>query len=169
MDALGRLGISLPNLLAQLVNFAILFAVLYFFAYRPILRMLDERSRRIRESIEQTEQIKEQAARAKEESLRRIEEGIKEGQDLINRATHTGEELRQQAQMRAQGEAEALINRARNEIQRERDEAVGTLRKEFADLTILAAEKVIDHSLDKKAHRDIIDKVLDEAQTLKQG
>ena len=168
-DALAKLGIVGPNLLAQIVNFAVLFVLLYLLAYRPILRMLDERSKKIKESVEQTELIKEQAARAAEESKRHIEAGIKEGQELITRATRTGEDVRQQAQQKAQEEAQALVKRAQGEIQRERDEAVGALRKEFADLTIIAAEKVIERSLDKKAHREIIDKVLDEAGTLKQG
>jgi F-type H+-transporting ATPase subunit b len=57
--------------------------------------------------------------------------------------------------------------RARSDIQRERDEAIGELRREFADLTIMAAEKVIDRSLDKKAHRELIDEVLKEGKTLK--
>jgi len=163
------LGISVPTLLAQVVTFLALFIILRFVAYKPLLRMLDERSKKVKESMDQTDLIKAQAARAEEDSKKRIEAGIKEGQDLINRATRAGEELRHQAQQKAKDEAEALINRARDEIQRERDEAVGALRQEFADLTIMAAEKVIDRSLDKKAHRDIIDKVLDEAQTLKQG
>jgi F-type H+-transporting ATPase subunit b len=169
MDALGKLGINGANLLAQLVNFGVLFLLLYLLAFKPILKMLDERARRIKESIDQTDAIKDQAARAEEESRRRIEAGIKEGQDLISRATRAGEEVRQQAQQKAQEEAQALVGRARGEIQRERDEAVGALRKEFAELTIMAAEKVIDRSLDKQAHRDVIDKVLDDARTLKQG
>ena len=60
-----------------------------------------------------------------------------------------------------------LIARARTTIQRERDDAVDELRREFADLTILAAEKVIDRSLDKEAHRQVIDKVLEESTTPK--
>jgi len=163
------LGINVPTLLAQVVTFLALFIILRFVAYKPLLRMLDERSKRVKESMDQTELVKAQAARAEEESKQRIEAGIKEGQELINRASRAGDELRRQAKQKAQDEADALINRARDEIQRERDEAVGTLRKEFADLTIMAAEKVIDRSLDKKAHHDIIDKVLDEAKTLKQG
>ncbi len=169
MDALGKLGINGANLIAQIVNFVVLFVLLYLMAYKPILKMLDERARKIKESIDQTEAVKDQAARAAEESRLRIEAGIKEGQDLINRATRAGEEVRQQAQQKAQEEAQVLVGRARGEIQRERDEAVGALRKEFAELTIMAAEKVIDRSLDKQAHRDVIDKVLDEARTLKQG
>lgn len=162
-----ELGISLPLLLAQIVNFLILLGLLYLVAYKPIMRMLDERSRKIKESMEQTEFIKEQAAQAEEEVKKQLETAAKEGQEVITRAAKTGEELRQKAQQQAKQEGEALINRARAEIQRERDEAIDELRKEVADLTILAAGKVIDRSLDKKAHRQLIDKVLEESTTLK--
>ena len=169
MGGLADLGINLPTLLAQIVNFAILFGLLYLVAYRPIMRMIDERSRKIKESMEQTELIKEQAAHAEQEAEKRIEAASKEGQEVITRAIRTGEELRQQSQQEARQEAESLIARARTEIQRERDEAIGELRKEFADLTIMAAEKVIERSLDKDAHRQLIDKVLEESTTLKKG
>ena len=169
MGGLANLGISMPVLLAQIINFVILFGLLYLVAYRPIMRMLDERSRKIKESMERTEFIRQQAERAEEEAAKRIEAAAKEGQEAIARAMRTGEEVRQGAQQQAQQEAEALIARARAEIQRERDEAIDELRKEFADITILAAGKVIDRTLDKKAHRQIIDKVLKESTTLKKG
>lgn len=166
-DLIGSLGIDMPTLLAQLINVAVLFGLLYLVAYKPIMRMLDERSRRVKESMEQTEKIKQQAERAEEEAAKRIAEASKEGEEVLARAMRTGEEVRKEAQAQAQQEAETLISRARAEIQQERNEAVGELRQEFADLTVMAAEKVIDRSLDKKAHRQIIDKVLEEAPTLK--
>jgi len=169
MEGLAGLGISLPTLLAQIVNFAVLFGLLYLVAYKPIMRMLDERSRKVQESMEQTEYIKEQAEHAEEETKKRIEAGSKEGQEVIARAVRTGEEVRQQAQQEAREEGESLITRARVEIQRERDDAIDELRKEFADLTILAAEKVIDRSLDKEAHRQLIDKTLEESTTLRKS
>ena len=52
---------------------------------------------------------------------------------------------------------------ARQEIQMERDEAINGVRREFADLTVLAAGKVIEESLDKEKHRELIDKVLEES------
>jgi len=131
--------------------------------------MFDERSRKVKESMEETESIKEQAARAEEEAKKRIEAASKEGQELVARAVRTGEEVKQKAQQEAKPEAEALIAKARLEIQRERDEAIGELRKEFTDLTIAAAEKVIEQSLDKEAHRQLIDKVLEESETLKKS
>lgn len=167
MEGLAKLGVNLPALVAQIVNFVVLFGLLYLVAYKPILKMLDKRSERVKQSIEQTEYIKEQAARAEEEAKRRIEAGIKEGHEVVARAVHSGEEARQRAQQQAKEEAEALITRARAEIRQERDEAVDDLRREFADLTILAAEKVIDRSLDKQAHRQLIDKILTESTALK--
>ncbi len=169
MEGLAALGISLPTLIAQIVNFSILFGLLYLFAYKPVLRMLDERSKKVKESLEQTESIKEQAAHAEEEAKKQVEAASKEGQEVIARAVRSGEEVRQQAQQEAKGEAEALITRARVEIQRERDEAIDDLRREFADLTILVAEKVIERSLDKEAHRQLIDKTLEESTTLRKG
>lgn len=169
MEGLAGLGISLPTLIAQVVNFVIFFGLLYLFAYKPILKMLDERSKRVKESMEQTEHIKEQVAHAEEETKKRIEAASKEGHEIVAQAVRTGEEVRQRAQQEAKGEGEALIARGRVEIQHERDDAIDELRKEFADLTILAAEKVISRSLDKEAHRQLIDKVLSESPTLKKG
>lgn len=163
------LGISLPTLIAQIVNFGILFGLLYLVAYKPIMRMLDERSKKVEESMKQTEYIKEQAAYAEEESKKRIEAAGKEGQELVARAVRTGEEVRQRAQQDARQDGEVLIGRARTEIQRERDEAIDELRKEFAELTILAAEKVINRSLDKEAHRHLIDETLEESTILNKG
>ena len=78
-------------------------------------------------------------------------------------------DARQRAQLEAKQEAQVLVEKARVEIQRERDETIGELRQEFADLTVVAAEKVIGKSLDKEAHRQIIDKVLDESANLKKN
>ncbi|HEY32198.1 MAG TPA: F0F1 ATP synthase subunit B [Dehalococcoidia bacterium] len=160
------LGINLPQLIAQIVSFLVLFGLLYFFAYKPILRMFDERSQRIKESVEQAEKVKEEAAAAEEENRKKLETAAKEGQEAIARAMRAGDEARQRAQQEAQVEAAGLVEKARQEIQRERDEVIGELRQEFADLAVAAAEKVIEKSLDKEAHRELIEKVLDESTGL---
>lgn len=162
------LGINLPVLLTQVVTFVILLFLLRLVAYKPIMKMLDERSHRVKESMEQVEAMKEHTASSGEEIKKQLVAAGKEGQERIARAIKTGEEVKQKAQEEAKEEAEALIARARTEIQRERDEVIGELREEFADLTVLAAEKVIDCSLDKESHRKLINKVLEESTTLKE-
>jgi F-type H+-transporting ATPase subunit b len=161
------IGINLGSLITQLVVFIILLVLLRAVAYKPIMRMLDERSRKVKESIEQAEAVQTQSAQTEAELKKRLEEAGREGQDRIARAVKAGEEVKQRAQEEAKKESEALIARARAEIQQERDEAVQEVRREFADLTVLAAGKVIERSLDKEAHRDLIEKVLEESSTLK--
>lgn len=169
MEGIGELGINIQSLIAQIVNFVILLLVLGLVAYKPVLRMLDERSRRIKESLEEAEVVKQQAAAAQDETKQRIAEATREGQEVVSRALKAGEELRVKVKAEAQVEAEAMLSRARVEISRERDDAIDNVRREFADLTVVAAEKVIDRSLDKKAHREVIEEVLAKSDTLKKG
>jgi len=169
MGGIASLGISLPNLIAQLVNFGVLFGLLFLVAYKPLMKILDERAQKIKESMEQTEYIKQQAIHAEEEVKKQLETAGKRGQEVIARAERIGEELRQRIQEQARQEGESLIAGARSEIQKEREAAISELRREFADLTIMAAGKVIDRSLDKETHRQIIDKVLEESTILKKN
>ncbi len=161
------LGISWQGLLGQIINFGLLLVLLYFIGYRPIRKMLDERSKRIKEGVDQAELAKEAAARAEEEVQRRLDEARKDGQLVLAQAAEMGERLKAEAREEARREAEALIVRARAEIGMERDEAIDRLRQEFADLAILAAEKVINETLDKERHRRLIEEVLEESSTLK--
>ena len=161
------LGINWPVMITQVVTFIILLVVLRFVAYKPVMRMLDERSRRIRESMDQAESVKQASIHAGEKVKKQLEEASREGQERVARAVRAGEEVKQKAQADARREAEALIDRARGEIRRERDDAIGEVRREFADLTVLAAGKVIERSLDKEQHRELIEKVLEESSTKK--
>lgn len=163
----AKLGINIPSLVAQIVNFVILLTLLYLFAYKPILKMLDKRSEKIKESMDQAEKIKQQTVQTEEQIKAQLEASRKEGQALITQASQMGDKLKEEARKEARQEAEALIARARAEIQREMEDATDALRREFADLAIKAAEKVINQSLNKESHQKLIDDVLSQAKTLK--
>ena len=160
---MSELGFNIPVLVAQLINFFLLLVVLRIFLYRPILDVLDRRSQRIREGLEAAEQSKEQAAQAEQEVARQIEEARRQGQTLIAQAQEASTRIQEESRNQARREGEVLLERARNEIQLERDQAIAELRREFADLTVAAAEKVIGQSLDRQAHRRLIDEVLAES------
>ncbi len=157
---IGALGINLPGLLAQIIGFAILLGIMRAVAYKPILGMMDQRSQRIREGLEAAEKMREQAAQADVTVQARLEEARQEGQGLIGSAQQIANRIQEEARQAAQTEAESLLARARNEIALERDEAIAQIRREFGDLTITAAEKVIGQSLDRKAHERLIEEVL---------
>jgi len=166
---MGELGINLPLLISQLVSFLILLIQLYFVGFKRVLNMLDERSIRIKESLEQAETVKKQSQQAEDEVKKQLQAASRKGQELIAQATKASDDIRAQAQELAKKDAEALIEKARLAIQAERDEAIEVLRKEFAEVTILAAGKVIGETLDKQSHKALIDKIMQENPTLKRG
>ena len=166
-DAMGELGINWHGLLAQFISFGLLLIILILVGYKPITKMLDERSKKIKESMDQAEFIKQQVAKTEQMVQEQLAQARKEGQNLVAQASQIGERLREEARQQARQDAEALIARARSEIQAEREESIDKLRKEFVEVAILAAEKVINRALDKEAHRQIIEETLKESASLK--
>jgi len=165
----GFLGLTLPSFIGQLINFLILLGLLTFFGYKPIRKMLDERTNRIKQSMEQAEATKEEYENARIEVEKQISKGRDEGQSLIGQAAQAGERIKEEARQEARKEAQAIVDRSREEFERERGKIVDELRKEFVDMAILAAEKVISETLDKEKHRQIIEKTLEESAALRRN
>jgi F-type H+-transporting ATPase subunit b len=161
---ISALGFSLPGLIQQLVNFTILLIVLRLFLYKPLFRVLDERKRRIQEGIDRAAVAASTAAESEAEARRILDEARAEGQESIRRAQESAARLREELEARARQDADQIVARAREEVALERDQAIEQLRREFADLTIVAAERVINQSLDRQAHQRLIDEVLVNSQ-----
>jgi len=162
---MADLGFHLPSLFVYLVNFVILLGILYAVGYKPILKMLDQRSDGIRESVETVERVRQEAAAQQQDMEKRLGEGRQEGQALLAQAREMADKYRDEEKEKARQAAEAFVVRAKDDIQRERDEEINLVRRQFSELAILAAERVIERSLDESAHRDIIEKVLEESSS----
>ena len=163
------LGISLPYLVAFMVNFLLLLGLLTLVLYKPMTKTLDERAAKIKESLEKAEQIRQESVRAEESVKAQIEAGRKEGQAILAQAAQNAERVKEEAKAEARKEAEAIVVKAQAQIESDREESFNKLRREFADLAVLAAEKVIEQSLDKKAHEKLIEKVLEEGLASKKS
>ncbi|MQG22515.1 MAG: F0F1 ATP synthase subunit B [SAR202 cluster bacterium] len=163
MDALG---INLPGLITQIVSFIILFVILSKLLYKPLVGMLDQRAEKIKEGLEASERARDDASKAEEAITQQLDEARLEGQKLISQARETAEKFRKDEMEVATSDIENMKLKAEKDIQRERDAAIEDLRKEFADLVITAAEKVVTNSLDEKEHRKLIENVLEESSSL---
>ena len=164
-----QLGFNLPALIAYLVNFIVLLGILFFFAYKPLIRLMDQRAERIRESLEAADQARQEAATSREAVEEALNEARQQGQRLLDQTREAAERYRAEEMDRARQEAENFVLRARAEIQRERDAAIEEVRSNFGDLAITAAERVIGRSLDPQAHEDLIAQVLEEGADLRRN
>jgi F-type H+-transporting ATPase subunit b len=160
---IGALGLNLPALIAQLINFTLLLVIFRLLLYKPLLRILDERKKRIEEGLQASDEAKERLTKTEEEVAAEMARARQEAQGIVTQAQQASARIQEEARASARTESEQIIERARQEIQLERDAAISELRKEFADLTITAAERVIRRSLDRKAHSELIEEALAEA------
>jgi len=133
------------------------------------MKVLDERAKRTKEAMELAEATKQEFEQAKGEVQKQIEKGRQEGQAIIAQALQTGERLKEESRAEAAKQAQVMIDRARSELEAERDKIVGDLRREFVDISIAAAEKVIKETLDREKHRKLIEETLQESVTLKRS
>ena len=169
MAGFASLGINLPLLVVFIVNFIILFVLLRLFLFKPVLKMLDERTKRTKDAMELAEVTKKEFEQAKVEVQQQIEKGRQEAQAIIAQAMQVGERLKEESRQEATKQAQVIVDRTRAELGAERDKIVGDLRREFVDISIAAAEKVIKETLDKEKHRKLIEETLRESITFKKS
>jgi F-type H+-transporting ATPase subunit b len=169
MGGFASLGINLPLLVVFIINFIVLFFLLKIFLYKPVLKMLDERAKRTKEGMELAEATKKEYEQARVEVQKQIDRGRQEAQALIAQALQTGEKLKEESREEAAKQAQVIIDRTRAELGSERDKIIDNLRKEFVDIAISAAEKVIKETLDKEKHRKLIEETLQQSAVLKKS
>jgi F-type H+-transporting ATPase subunit b len=162
------IGLDLATFIGQLVSFLILLGLLVCFGYRPVRKMLKERSDRIREGLEQAEATGREYERAQAEAEAQISKAREEARLIVAEAGQAREKLMKEARSEARQEARAMMERNKSELEQERREMIADLRREFADAAILAAEKVIGESLDREKHWRIIEQALEESESLRE-
>jgi F-type H+-transporting ATPase subunit b len=160
---MDKLGLSIPGLIVQFINFGIILFILWRFVLPPMQKMLDERRRRIQESLEAADRMRAQATDAERQVQERLEEGRAQARQLVEQAQAIANRIQEEARLQAQSEIEQMRARALADIELQRDNALAELRREFADITISAAEKVINQSLDRQSHQRLIQDVLAES------
>lgn len=161
------LGINLSGLITQLVSFIVLFVILKKLLYAPIMKLMDQRSKRIKDSLELAENMKAESQKSQEDMAKQLEAARSEGRHLVEQAKDVADRFREEEISKARVEIQNEKSRAELEIKRERDATIEALRQEFASLAITAAEKVVQRSLDETLHSDLIKQVLDDASTVK--
>jgi F-type H+-transporting ATPase subunit b len=162
---IDALGFNLPALIAQIINFVLLLIIFRMVLYKPLLKILDERKQRIQEGLDASDEAKRRLSQTEREVAKELEKARQQGQEQIAQAQQISARIQEESRQSARNEAEQLLERAKTEIEQLTSTARAELRREFAGLTITAAERVIKEELDANKHRRLIEEVLAEAPT----
>jgi len=159
MDAVGKVaqqfGVYWPNLIAQVILFAIVYFVLKKFAFRPVIAMLEERRRRIEEGQLNAEKIKKQLAEAQAKYEEILAKANAESQRLIEEVRASGDRLAEQKRQEAIAAAEQIALKAQESISLERDRVMAEMKRELGRLVVDTTTRVTGKVLSPEDHERI--------------
>ena len=153
---------SVGLMLWTLIAFGASYLILRKYAFPRIGEALDKRARAVAESIEASERAKAEADSLLEEYRARLSEAREQAEDIVARARKAAETRQDEAKVEAKQYREELMASTRRDIEAETRRALDEIRKEVADLTLIATEKVTRKSLDGDDHRRLIEEALGE-------
>jgi len=153
--------LSASEVFAQIISFLILFFILRAFAWKPLLKLLDERKARIAEGFLQIEETKQGVEKLKAEYQARLDTVAEEAGLKIKEAVKEGRQMADDIKRIAHQDAQKIIDDARRDIKYELAKAKDELKDQIIDLTIGAAETLIQDKLTEAEDRKIVENFLD--------
>ena len=142
-----KFGVSVPTLIAQMVNFCLVALVLYYFAVKPISTTLEERQQKISDGLQYAEEMKTQLAEAERERTEKVKEAAIGAQKILAEAREQSKEMIEVKTQEAAAQAEAIIRKASEATELERQKMLADVRQEVARLVVATSSKVLSRDL----------------------
>ena len=151
-------GLSVWTLLV----FAGLLFLLGRYAWGPILAAVDAREKGIQSALDQAAARQAEAEKLLDEHRRQLGDARRQAGEILAEGRSAGERLRREIEEKARTEAQGILERAKQDIERERDAAIESLRRESVDLALAAAARLLHEHLDQARDRQLVERYLDE-------
>lgn len=156
----GLLDVNPGLIFWTIITFLILLFILKKTAWKPILQALKEREDNIRASLEKAEQARKEAEEILEKNRKNLSEAEEQVKKIIEEGREYASKIRNEIISRANVEAQKLLENAKQEIENKKQEALIELKGIVADLSIQAAEKILEETLDKEKHKKLVEKLI---------
>ena len=145
-----------------LIVFVSLLLILRKYAWGPIVDAVDSREKGIQTAIDGAAELNAEAAKLLEEHREQMADARRQASEILAEAKVASERVRKELEEKARTEAQGIVERALAEIERERDGALETLRRESVDLALAAASQLMQESFDQETDRQLVERYLNE-------
>lgn len=159
MELISKLGIDWKLLVAQIINFFILLFVLYKFAYKPVLGMLEKRSKMIEKGVHDAKASEERLKEIEQTRRRILDEASREVGKMLEKAKADAETMKKDLMATASEQAEDLLRRTKALVAEEKEKMTEDVKKEVAKFIILATGKILQREFsdaDQKKLADVV-------------
>jgi F-type H+-transporting ATPase subunit b len=144
----AQLGLDWRLFAAQLLNFGIVVFVLWRWAYKPLVSLMNERTRTIEQGLKDAELAASSREAADKESAAIVAEARRKAKDVIDEAFTAADRGREESARRAKAEVEKIVGLGREQLKTEKERMIVEVRSEVAGLVAAATEKVVGEKLD---------------------
>ena len=152
---------DLGTIFWMLLMFIILMVILKKFAWKPILKALDNREKTIEESLRSADRAREEMEKLKADNEKILAEARMERDGMLRETKQTSEKILREAREKAGTEAQRLIELAREQIASEKAAAVTEIRRQVVELSVQVAEKILREKLkDDRQQKELIDRLI---------
>ncbi|MEI6529427.1 MAG: F0F1 ATP synthase subunit B [Candidatus Falkowbacteria bacterium] len=152
--------VDLKLFIAQLINFAIVFSVLYFFAFKPLVKTMTDRSEKIDKSLKDADAIEKRLALTEKEREEIISAAKKQANLIVEEANKRGEERRAEMIVKAKEEIGQVINVEKEKLARDKAETLKEIKTEVAGLVVMTVEKLLNEKMTGDKDRELIKKMV---------
>lgn len=166
MELISKFGIDWKLLIAQIINFAILLFVLWKFAYKPILKILEERKHKIQKGLDDAKKGEKLLEEMMERETAKMKEAEQRIGKMLEKAQQDAEHMKKEIVTQAHSQAEELLSRAKAQIQEEKDNIVKAVKSEVADIVILALSKMLSREFKGEDQKRLSDAIQKEMQSI---
>jgi F-type H+-transporting ATPase subunit b len=136
------LGLNLYTFIAQLINFSLVLLVLWRWVYRPLSKALNDRAKRVEDSLDKAKKIEEEFKKLEQLKLDQLQAIKKDADNLIREAALSAEKNKEEILISASEEAKQVLAEAREKISEEKAKIKGEVQQEIGELVVLVAEKI---------------------------
>ncbi len=160
MELLRSFGIEGKILLWQIINFGLLFAVLWYFLYKPVKKIMAERESKISDSLNKAQELEEKSQALEKDVKARMTQQRKELEDMHAKSLAQQEKVKKELKMRAEQEASKIVEEARSIIAQEKQSMLVSLESEVKLLAVALAEKILEKEVDEKSQKKLMEEAL---------
>lgn len=154
---IGTLGLNWKLFLAQLVNFSVVVFVLWKWAYKPLVKLMDERSAKIEKSLEDARRIEREMKAMEETRAATLLQTKKEAQKILADTQSAAERERVALVAKTKEETEKILANAKLTIAREKEQMFTEAKAHLGELVVTAAEKILREKIDTKKDKELVE------------
>jgi len=152
--------LAIEQVLTQIVAFLIMYWVLKRFAWKPLLKLMDERKELIASDFESIKNGKNEIQAIKDDYKDKLKDLEEEGKAKIREAVKEGHRLTEEIAAQARLDAQEILNKAKFEMEKEIRDAKNHLKDQMVGISMSLAKKVIQEELDLNKHKELIKEAL---------